>query len=129
MPSKAETAERIREAEALATGIRNRAKALTAPTEVAHVAVNEAARLCLAVAEETWLLWEANAALDKLSADADIARPETPRPDAPTFPLAGSASVLLRAYFHGGQPGRVDPDLVPDIRSALAEREAAPIAR
>ena len=100
-----------------------RAKALTAPTEAAHAAVNEAARLCLAVGEEAWLLWEANTALDKPTTDSDIARPETTGPHAPMFPLAGSASELLRVYFQGGQPGRVDPEMLPDIGAALAERE------
>jgi hypothetical protein len=127
-PTKAETAERISEADSMAADIRKRARALTAPTDAAHAAVNEAARLCLAVAEETWRLFEANAALDKLTADADIARPETPRPEAPTFPLAASASVLLGAFFRGGEPGRVDPHLVPDIRAMVASIETKAVA-
>jgi hypothetical protein len=120
-PSKAQTAERAREADALAAEIQTRARALGVSTERAHAAVNEAARLCLAVAEETWRLCEANASLDKLATDADIVRPETLHPDAPMFPLAASASMLLSAFFHGGQPGRVDSSLVPDIRVTLAE--------
>src|SRR5258708_6973570 len=124
-PSKAETAERVREAESLAADIRKRAKALTAPTAAAHSAVNDAARLCLIIADETWRLWEANTPLDRLTAAADITRPETPSPSAPTFPLAASASLLLRAYFRGAQPSPIDSSVVPDIRTSLAESEQA----
>lgn len=83
--------------------------------------MNEAARLALAVAEDARRLWEEDAALDKLSANSDIARPETPSSDAPSLQLATPFSVLLRGYFVGGRSNAVDPKLARDIRAAVAE--------
>jgi hypothetical protein len=103
LPSKAETAERIKEAETRAAAIRKRAEALALRMSSVETTLNAAAHQALAVAHETSRLWEETTALDKLAAEADIARPETPHVQSPTFPAAAQLSALMRRCFSGGQ--------------------------
>jgi len=117
--SHTETAERTAEAEKLTNDIRARAERLATVTAAAHAALNEAARLALVVVEETRRLWEDNAALDKLTAAADVARPETPRADGPTFPLATPLALLLRDHFIDARPAAVDAALRRETCDAL----------
>lgn len=116
LPSKSEIARKTKEAEARAAAIRVRARKLAKQTAAAEHAIREAAALALAVAEDTRRLWERNIELDKLSANADVARPQAPRPDAPHFRLASPLAALLRGYFCGGQPNAVQSELVRDLR-------------
>jgi hypothetical protein len=119
LPSDAETAERTVGAEKLANDIRARAEHLATVTASAHATLNEAARLALVVVEEARQLWEDNAALDKLTAAADVARPETPRADGPKFRIATPLALLLRDHFIDARPGAVDANLRREICDAL----------
>jgi hypothetical protein len=119
LPSDVETAECTAEAEKLANDIRARAEYLATITATAHAALNEAARLALAVAEESRRLWEDNTALDKLTAAADVARPGTQRADGPTFPIATPLALLLRDHFIDARPAAVDAALRREICDAL----------
>jgi hypothetical protein len=94
LPRDAEMAERTQEAERLANGIRDRAERLATITATVGAALNDAAPLVLELASEARQLWEDNLKLDKLTADADIARPKTTRPDAPMLPIAMPLSLL-----------------------------------
>jgi len=119
LPSDAEKAERTQETERLANDIRDRAERLATLTATILSALNDAAPFLLQRAGEARQLWEDNLKLDKLTADADIARPETPRPDAPTLPLAMPLSLLLRDHFINSRPMSVDAALLREICDAL----------
>jgi hypothetical protein len=126
LPSKAQTVERQREAEALAIEIRKRASDVAGRTASVQAALNETAGLALALAEDTWRLFEDNAALDKLTADADIARAETPRVDAVKLPLAAPLGLILRGHFHGAQPYAVDENAARQIHAELVDKNVEP---
>ena len=95
--------------------IRTLAATLEEQTAAAVATLNEAARLALIVAQQTRTLWEKNAALDKLTRDADVPRPDTPRRDALTYPLAAPLGQLLVGYFMGGSPHAVDTHIIERI--------------
>lgn len=120
-PSADETAESIHAVEHLAQDIRARAERVATLTEHVRTALNEAAPLVLDLADEARKLWENNLSLDKLAADADVPRPETPRPDAPKLPIAAPLSLLLHGHFvDDGKPASVDASLRREILDALA---------
>lgn len=122
LPAKSETQRKTKEAEARAAGIRARAEDLAARTASAEAALNEATHLAVAVAGDTWRLWAENAALDKLTADADITRPDTPRLDAPAIAVAMPLGVVLTAHFTGGRPAPVDENLQRAVAAAVGEQ-------
>ena len=122
-PSKAQTDAKKKEAGTRAADIRARAEALAASIAPLEAALNETARLALAVAEESHRLWEENSRLDRLAAENDIARPSTPRVEAPTLRTATALSALLGRHFRGGQPYPVDLNAARQMRNALREPE------
>src|ERR1051326_8228593 len=100
LPSKAETARSLAEAEAKADDIRVRAEALLQRAHAIEAILNEAAPLTLAFLEDLTRVSQDDAALDKLAFDHDIPRPTTPRPATPSIDVAVPLSVLLR-YLRG----------------------------
>ena len=123
LPSRAETASTVTQAEAKADDIRARAKDLPACARRIETLLNEAARLALPFLEDLSDVWQDNAALDKLAFDHDITRPKTPRPETPSFEMANPLSALLR-YFHGQEPNGVDPEVADRIRSCSRDEAA-----
>ena len=113
----------MKEAEARATEIRARADALATRIAPLEAALNETARLALAVADESHKLWQENGMLDRLTTDNDIARPSTPRVEAPKLSTAATVAALLSRHFHGAQPYAVDVNVARQIRNALVEPE------
>ena len=116
LPNEAVVADVTRRAEAQADEIRQLAQTIDARTTAAASALTEAARLLLAVAQDTRTLWERNTALDRFTRDANVARPDTPRRDAMVHPLAASLGRLLFDHFiAGGQPDAIDTSLIRQI--------------
>jgi hypothetical protein len=124
-PSSVDTAKTAEAARVSADAIVERTTQFDAQTRRLRIALDDLARLALAVATETRQLWEENVGLDALCADGDIARPETPRHDAAAIPAANPTGALLMHHFLGGSPDYVDQDLVRDIRASLRARGGA----
>jgi hypothetical protein len=115
LPADTAHARSVADAEERAREILDLAATLDMQTQAAIAALNDAARLALLVAQGSRTLWEKNIALDKMTRDADVPRPETPRRDALTYPLAAPLGRLLVGYFMGGQPEAVEDDITRSI--------------
>jgi hypothetical protein len=122
LPDDSERAAQIADSEQRAAEIRNLAATLDERTQAAVAALNDAARLALLVAQQSRTLWEKNISLDKYTRDAAVPRPETPRRDALTYPLAAPLGRLLVGYFMGGQPEAVESDLTHNIERSTYGR-------
>jgi hypothetical protein len=115
LPPDSDRAAHVREADERAAEIRELAEALDAQTQAAVAALNDAARLALLVAQQSRTLWEKNITLDKYARDAAVPRPDTPRRDALTYPLAAPLGRLLVGYLMGGSPEAVETDVTRSI--------------
>jgi hypothetical protein len=106
-------------ADRTATEITKRAARLEAQTDRLRTAVKELtqlARLALDVAEESYWVWRANLDLDRACAEADIARPVTPRPENPQLPHGAALGRFLATHFAGREHYAVDPALARALR-------------
>ena len=119
LPSAAETAESIHAVKKLAQEIRAGAERLATLMATVSAALNQAAPLVLDLADEARKLWENNLSLDKLAADADVLRPETPHLDAPNVPVAAPLALLLMAHFTDPRPASVDPTLRRELLALI----------
>ena len=115
LPADTAHARSVADAEERAREILDLAATLDTQTQATIAALNDAARLALLVAQGSRTLWEENIALDKKTRDAAVPRPQTPRRDALTYPLAAPLGRLLVGYFMGGQPEAVEDDIKRSI--------------
>ena len=115
LPDDSERAAQICDAKEQARDIRDIATALDVQTQAAIAALNDAARLALLVAQQSRTLWEQNIALDKYARNVDVPRPDTPRRDALSYPLAAPLGRLLVGYLMGGAPEAVEDDITRSI--------------
>jgi hypothetical protein len=124
LPSVEQTAAATREAITQAATIATQARALDDRTAVLRSMLAGCARHALGVADDAWQFWVANANLDAWCKEADIPRPATPRPEAPSLPSAIPLGVLLSSHCSGGRPMAVDDDLRRDLLAALKQGDA-----
>ena len=126
LPSDVKVSATKSDAQTQADTIAQHAQQLDEQTATFRTAVGDLAQLALDVAQGARSLWEENVALDTFCADADLARPDTPRREASRVAVAGPLGQLLAYYFIGGQPCAVDSDLRQAIEESHERLRAAP---
>ncbi len=102
-PSKSETEVQAKDAETRAADIRTRSDRFAEQCGALDEALRKLAPLVASIVEESRRLREDCHALDKLTRDADIPRPETTAADALAVPIATQLSHVLRGYLQGTQ--------------------------
>ncbi len=106
LPSKAQTAAKVKEAEALAADVRALAERQAACVVAFEQALATLKPLALDVADATRRLGEGNKRLDTLTAAADISRPDTPRLTSTLRIDSTVAQVVQTAEFYRRNAGR-----------------------
>jgi hypothetical protein len=122
LEAKLPTAEDVEKARAAATGLANGIKErMTRSTKRAKAIESKIAELVRLVVENADDLRRASVEsgeLDRLCADADIERPQTPSADSPMVNGAVVLARLLSVHCVGGRAVEIDPGLRRQLEAA-----------
>jgi len=122
LPRPEQTSAATQSASAKADMVRALAAKLDPEVVNLRDAVDALFPLAAKVSELTWQLHAANVSLDELCSESDIARPETPRRDAPSIGLASISAALLKGHCTGGQPMPVDENVTRELMTLVTSR-------